>query len=185
MTNITVWDEMNVIAFGEGCLPSMEQLRAACPKRPSYLYANLPWHFSTRDEALAWTLSAIARREVDHAHRGETAGRVELDTWVLTLPTRQQAEFAAWFNEKRHDYRVVVQRQALEVERQRLNCCIGYAPNLPLQKQSNVAREKRDAVKMFLNCALVAYRKGYPSVIELMQSAGHPYVYSSGLPLHR
>lgn len=185
MTSITVWDERNIIAFNEGYLPSLSQLRDACPKRPSYLYANMRWGFPTRDEALAWTLTAIARREIDHAHRGEAAGRVELETWVLGVSTQEEAVFADWFFEKGDDYRIILQRQTLVDQGRRLHCCIGYTPNLPLRKQSTVARKKQDSVKVFLKRVLHAYNEGYPCVIELIQGTGHPYVYSAGRPSHR
>ncbi|MCQ3920626.1 MAG: hypothetical protein DPW13_06680 [Planctomycetes bacterium] len=185
MTGITVWDERNVVALNEGYLPSMSQLREARPKRPSYLYANMSWHFDTREQALAWTLSAIARRGIDHIHRGEAAGRVDVDTWVLGVPSRPDAVFSGWFEGKGEDYCVVLQRQAIRESGQALHCCIGYVPGIPARKQSTIPREMRDAVKARLNTLVHAYGQGFPSVIELLQEMGHPFVYSSGRSLHQ
>ncbi|MCG3132873.1 MAG: hypothetical protein FLDDKLPJ_03739 [Phycisphaerae bacterium] len=185
MTYITVWNDTNVLAFGEGFLPSLQQLQEACPRRPSYLYADMPWHFQIREEALAWTLSAIARREADRLRRGDLAARLAVDTWILGPPSTPDAPFQTWFEAKGPDYCVVLQRQALRDGAEQIPCCTGSAPHLPLRKKGIASKARTSAVENFLERLLDAYREGYPRVIEMLQHTNHPLVYSSGQPLRR
>ncbi|MGZ5505615.1 MAG: hypothetical protein ACXWKH_04495, partial [Limisphaerales bacterium] len=150
----------------------------------------------------AWTLSALARRDVYNGRRhlvgepcafrhelGESlAMRIPLDTWIIGYPTSPNEKLADWFADQSSNtsYRLIVNRIPLFFE----DVKVAFNPwkhvHLSLKK-SNFNLKHREghyshlkpSASRFMDEALAAYRMGTER--EFFANLGHPFTYSDGL----
>lgn len=195
MALIHAYDHSTDLTFSEGYLPDMETILSAAPKLPKHLRpTNIK--FSSREHALAWVLTACTRR-VTYYRRFElpkpdlVSTELQLETWVLGPPRDKEAMFAAWFAAEppEPEYRVMVhytprtymgqETLSLWASMYRYN----YVRKVLRLRHRQVNSELRRATKLLLDNILAAYEGGRDNVESLMRETGHPYWYSSGLPI--
>ena len=110
MVIISAYDGMRSLCITEGFLTPLELLTAVVPRGPPYGPTS-PWSGETREEALAWTVTALARHAA-YRRPGLLGDYMSpsIETWVLG-PTREaRAPFFGWFEHSSvtPDYRLLL-----------------------------------------------------------------------------
>lgn len=187
-------DDENYLFFTEGCLPSIQTLRSARPKRPSYFRTTPYPVFRSREEAAAWIMSAAARRSVALANTPrhynycsglEFSRRIPYETWVLGPSPDGSGKLEFWFSgySKETNYRLFICRNPACFEGR-----IVYPPwssdrnflgfKLHHREYANTAELKRQTSEFFKG-ALTAYKTGNEAGRAAIEQAGHPYWFSA------
>ena len=190
-------DEQNDVYLVEGFMPDVDTISTAWPGHPPFIKKDRGI-FDSREEALATTLSARARRLCYHQRTRlfddpDESRSWPLDTWVLAYPTSEPARLAGWFAEKAPDtdYRLIIHRTPIlrpstrryephELWSQMYRHALS-SKKLRLRPQP-VPRDLRRSTKPFLQDLLHAYARGPPDVQAVLDQCGHPYWLGQYIP---
>jgi hypothetical protein len=199
MVRLELHDGKNYVFLTEGYLPDMEAIRKAYPRSPWFFRQTVP-SFTSREEAVAWTLSAYARRLTTYIRfiygPVENALRIRLGTWVVGPSNQPDARLANWFTGggEKTDYRLVIHRNALVLGDRQVPAMWARLHDYLEGKQKRIFpfRHRRfgkgsiqplkAATTPFLEELLRAYRNGESSAEDIMIGSRHPYWFSRGLP---
>ncbi len=188
---ILVVGEDDYVCLTTGYLLKMEDIRKAVPKAPSYLRVKR-WRFSSRDEATAWTLSALCRRA--YAFRPGLGGNVEAilhvahETWLLGPPATPQATFASWFEHDNRplDYRIIIHRTPAQIGGQRVKSTawdyVYRSTPRPLERDLHLTQKQKTEANAILNSLLDHLQIQPKETTPFFENLGHSYWSSDGLP---
>lgn len=188
MVNERAWDETSVLLLTERYIPDMETILAAEPRRYPRLWRG-SLKFPSREEALAWTLSARAAQLA--SSRGLGSRNLQPETWILGAPQKEDAVFSDWFaaeaaNPTYSDYRILIHRDAQAYPTKVSPYSIfgsvygdGRAwEKLNMRALKGRSKELRRDAREFLAELLDAYKAGYAAVESTIRSTRHPYWHS-------
>ncbi|MBI2064650.1 MAG: hypothetical protein HYT62_01190 [Candidatus Yanofskybacteria bacterium] len=194
------WDEDNFVFFSEAYVPNFQTIIDAQPRRPLQ-YRRTKIDFRSRDEALAWTLSAYARRLAWHWRYEiaweENAFKIPFETWVLGPPISEGAQLAEWFPREtpNTDYRLMIHYNPRRYDGFRVppvwptlySILKGeYKKTFPIRHR-RLEKGEFSALKKtgeaFLAEVLSAYEHGRDAVDQAFRASGHRYWFSLGLPI--
>lgn len=192
-------DEWNYILFTEGYLPRHAALEATYPKSHEYYRKNKRVEFACREHALAWLLSAFARRLALSVAWRNSYGGVEgalnlpLDTWVAGPSESGNGPLDPWFQDISNpsEYRLILHRMPTQLKGRairRLWHTIHY--NLKTRGEKRGAFRIRHhprpphyleaSTKRFLTQLLSRYQESDHSAEGFLQETSHTIWYGDG-----
>jgi hypothetical protein len=183
---VKAWNEDIYLMLTGGYLSNMEDIRAAAPRYPKFFRLQR-LDFGSREEATAWTLSALCR-QISHFRRRECGGgnaalKMPLETWILGAPTSDAGKLKSWFATEGSDYRIILHQSHCRVDRRPIpvywGCAYHSHPKL-LQRPRHLPAEQRHEGLVFLEEILKAYRRHEKATRQFLQESGHPYWFSEG-----
>jgi hypothetical protein len=189
--SVRLWDDQHYLFLTTGYLQDWATLSLAMPRYPSYLRGN-GVGFRSREEATAWTCTALCRRALYFQRYEQGANGLgdatSVHTWLLGLPERTSARFGGWFEGKGNDYCIVVHHTPLHVGAQKMLSLwhtVYRSTPAPLRQRAHLSSEQRDTGLGFLKELLSTYQCGFQELRNVIRATGHRYWFSVGHPRPR
>lgn len=191
MVKLLRWNNNYLAYITAGGVPEMETILNARPKSPRHLQD--PERIDrSKDEALAWTLSALGRRGAYLWRRRYPQETPELElplrTWVLQPSGNGTGKLDDWFKRSGIDknYRVVLHGMPIRYDRQDVPEVWGpmYERNRLLVNPTpgRLNSGLRDLSEHFLLQMCDAYEPSSDALDAVIDLCGHPYETSDGMP---
>lgn len=162
MAWIDVFDDHNVVTFGEGTPPG--------------LVAATPSSLRLRDRALVSTLSHLARRYA--VKDGHDIEGVPFETFLLR--PAKTGFFAPWYEGQGEGYRVFIHRVPRKGELWGSVMLAEAYCEATIRRRTGKYVHLKPATRPFLDLMLDAYRQN-ADVQKIMRRTKHPFYYSQGL----
>lgn len=199
MSMADIWKDgdQRYLMLADAYLPSMHELLAVAPQRPARFRLG-KMEFRSREHALAWILSAVARRKSYHqkVFSIDDALAFPCHTWVFRPPQSTWTPLNEWFAGEPSDsqLRLTMQSTPSRLGDRLIPDLTSYVysdAKLDLKRkfvrwgpgrQIRLPQALKESGLHFLDRFEAVHQSGPAAVDEYLDSIGCDYVRSDGLP---